>query len=84
MITQIQRKCKSVVDRMTECLFVVDRIIFRRSDRYDGTNYMRCLLVSEHKSESSQHFNSQNQQVRMLTIIDVDYTIYNTFQKLYE
>jgi len=33
-----------------------------RSDRYDGTNYMRCLLVSEHKSESSQHFNSQNQQ----------------------
>ena len=30
---------------------------------------MRCLLVSEHKSESSQHFNSQNQQVRMLTIL---------------
>ena len=69
VIKHIQRKCKSVVDRMTVWLFVVDRIIFLRSDRYDGTNYMRCLLVSEHKSESSQHFNSQNQQVRMLTIL---------------
>lgn len=37
-------------------------ILNMRSDHYDGTNYLRCLLVSEHTSDSSLFNSSVGQQ----------------------
>ena len=66
---QIQKHPRLLLDRGPFSIWGEENISTSfsliRSDHYDGTNYLRCLLVSEHTSDSSLFNSSVGQQVNL-------------------